>query len=518
MEGSIAPHVALGERDSARARILPSERTTGGRHATRTRDRPHMIGVTAYGAYLPRFRLDRALIARAWGRKAPAGSKAVASYDEDSLTMAVEAALDVVGDQTGGGAGDGAGIDRLYFASTTAPYAEKQVASLIATACDLPRAIAVADFAGSLRAGTTALRTAVEALAAGMASDAVVTAADTRVGAPESDLEPILGDAAVALRLGRGGVLAEFVGAASVAEEFTHLWRTEGQRYVQAFEGRFSTSYGYGRDLLEAASTVLRQAEVPPARLAALAIGAPDARAAMDLAKRLGCEPGVFDGRLIDRVGITGTPDPLLGLALALPGAAPGDFILVGSAGEGADALLFRATDRVRAYRAVHDLEGQIDGGTPLASYEKYLKYRRVLPPEPVGEPITNVLEFQELRQDVRLYGSRCTECGLVQYPMARVCIGCRARDRLVEHKLGRRGTVFTYTIDHLFPTVELPLPMAVIDLEHGGRLYLQVADASPEEVTIGAPMELCFRRLHEGGGNYNYFWKAKPLRYARPA
>jgi uncharacterized OB-fold protein len=132
-----------------------------------------------------------------------------------------------------------------------------------------------------------------------------------------------------------------------------------------------------------------------------------------------------------------------------------------------------------------------------------------------VGEAITNVLEFQELRQDVRLYGSRCLECGLVQYPMARVCIGCGARERMTDQRLGHRGRVFTFTVDHLFPTIELPLPMAVIDLEGGGRLYLQVTDADPDEVKIDAPVELCFRRIHEGGGNYNYFWKAKPVRYA---
>ncbi len=465
-----------------------------------------MIGITAYGAYLPRLRLDRALIGRAWGKHPPAGTKAVANYDEDALTMAVEAALDVVG--------DGTGIERLYFASTTAPYLEKQVASLVATACDLPRAIGVADFSGSIRAGTTAVRAAFEALAAGTATGAVVAAADTRLAAPESDLEPVLGDAAVALRLGRDHVLAELVGAAAVAEEFTHLWRTEEQRFVQVFEGRFSTTYGYVRDLVEAAGAALRQAEVPPQRLAALALGAPDVRSATDVAKKLGCEATRFDRVLLDRVGITGTPDPLLGLVRALGRAAPGDLILVGSAGEGADALLFRATDAVRGYRAAHDLARQMEGGTALPSYEKYLKYRRVLAPEPVGEAITNVLEFQELRQNVRLYGSRCQDCGLVQYPMTRVCIGCRARDRLVEQKLGHRGTVFTYTVDHLFPTIELPLPMAVIDLDGGGRLYLQVADAAPEEVTIGAAMELCFRRLHEGGGNYNYFWKAKPARF----
>jgi 3-hydroxy-3-methylglutaryl CoA synthase len=465
-----------------------------------------MIGITAYGGYLPRFRLDRELIARAWGTRASRGRKAVASYDEDALTMAVEAALDVV---------DGAArIDRLYFASTSAPYLEKQIASMVATACDLPRTLGVADFTGSVRAGTTALRAALDAVAAGSAREAVVVAADTRLGAPESEQEPLFGDGAAAVRVGSADALAELVGSVSVAEEFTHVWRTGGQQFVQAFEGKFSNTYGYTRDLAEAASEVLRQADVPARHVARLALSAPDDRAAAALAKRLGCDASAVEGGLIERVGITGAPDPLLGLALALSGAKPGDFVLVGGYGEGADAFLFRATDAVRGYRPRHDLRAQLDGGTPLPSYEKYLKYRRILPQEPVGEAITNVLEFQELRQDVRLYGSRCLECGLVQYPMARVCIGCGARDRMADQRLGHHGRIFTYTVDHLFPTIELPLPMAVVDLEGGGRLYLQVTDADPEDVKIDATVELCFRRIHEGGGNYNYFWKAKPARY----
>lgn len=465
-----------------------------------------MIGITAYSIYLPRYRLERSHIGGAWGKRVAKGTKAVASYDEDALTMAVEAALDV--------AGDTAEIGRLYFASTSAPYLEKQVASVVATVCDLPRQIGVADFGGSVRAGTTALRSALEALGAGAAKAAIVTAADTRLGAPESDVEALLGDGAVAVRLGRDAVLAEFVGAAAVAEEFTHIWRTSGQQFIQVYEGKFSNTYGYIRDVAEVATMVLRAAEVPPSQVAALALSAPDLRAATDAAKKIGCDPSRFDHRLIDHVGIVGTPDPLLGLALALTKAKPGDFILVGAYGEGADALLFRATDQVRHYRACHDIVGQIENGTSLPSYEKYLKYRRVLPLEPVGEAITNVLEFHELRQDVRLYGSRCHECGLVQYPIARVCIGCGARDRMAEYKLAHRGQVFTFTVDHLFPSIELPLPMAVVDLNGGGRVYLQVTDADPEEVRIGAPVELCFRRLHEGGGNYNYFWKAKPARF----
>jgi 3-hydroxy-3-methylglutaryl CoA synthase len=462
-----------------------------------------MIGISGYAAYLPRYRLNRALVGGAWGRRARGGTKAVANYDEDPLTMAAEAALDVVG--------DGADIDRLYFASTSAPYREKQVASLIATACDLPRAVGVSDFTGSVRASTGALRAALEAVASGGATEVVVAAADMRLAAPESDLEPLLGDGAAALRVGRENVLAEFVGAASVAEEFTHLWRTEEQRFVQAFEGRFSNTYGYTRAMSDALTAVLQRAEVRPERVSALALFAPDVQVAAAVAKSIGCGPSVIDHTIVERVGVTGTPDPFLGMVLAFGRTAPGDFVLVGSYGEGADALLFRATEGLRAYRPAHAIAQQLDRAVDLSSYERYLKYRRVVPTDPPGEPVTNVLEFQELRQDVRLYGSRCLACGLVQYPMARVCLQCEARDKLADHKLAHRGRVFTFTVDHLSVNIEHPLPMAVVDLDGGGRLYLQVTDANPEDVRVGAAVELCFRRLHEGGGNYNYFWKAKP-------
>jgi uncharacterized OB-fold protein len=134
-----------------------------------------------------------------------------------------------------------------------------------------------------------------------------------------------------------------------------------------------------------------------------------------------------------------------------------------------------------------------------------------VLPAEPIGEPVTAMIEWKELKQDVRLYGSRCEACGLVQYPQARVCLGCRAQDRMADYKLGKRGSVFTFTIDNLAPVLEHPMPMAVIDLDGGGRVYLQVTDAAEGEIKVGAPVELTFRRLHEAGGNRNYFWKARP-------
>ena len=110
-----------------------------------------MIGITNYSVYVPRRRMRRETIAAAWGAPAVPGSKAVMNFDEDSLTMAQSAAWPLA--QSGG-------AEALSFASTTSPYWQRSAASLIAAACDLPAQTATADFGGSLRAGTTALRAA----------------------------------------------------------------------------------------------------------------------------------------------------------------------------------------------------------------------------------------------------------------------------------------------------------------------------------------------------------------------
>ena len=467
-----------------------------------------MIGIAGYSVYVPRLRLDRGLIARAWGTAQPAGEIAIANYDEDALTMATEAGLACLPD------GDTSTVDGLYFASTSSPYREKQVASVIATACDLPRRAQTADFSGSVRAGLSAVLAGVNAVRAGALKDVLVAVADSRLAAPESELEGSLGDAGAAVRIGTTGVLAEVVGATFVSEEFTHLWRTDSERFLQAFPGKFSNTFGYARDLGDAIRALLETHRVQPAAVAKLALYAPDGRAAIDLAKELGLDPRKqLVPPAVTTIGSAGVGDPLLGLAAALDEANPGDLIVVGAYGEGADAMLLRVTDELPRRRAGRSWKACLEHTLPLPSYEKLLKYRRIIDIDEAGEAINNVLEFKELKQDIRLYGSRCNACGTVQFPIARVCIKCKAREDLSDYKLSKRGTVFTFTVDHLIANIEHPLPMAVIDLEGGGRLYLQVTDFAENEVQVGLPVMLTFRRLHEGGGNHNYFWKARPLR-----
>ena len=466
-----------------------------------------MVGISSIGISIPRFRLDRALIGKAWGKKQPPGEKAVASYDEDAVTLAIAAVHECLQEV------DPFSCDGLFFASTSSPYREKQVASLIATACDLPREILTADFGGSIRAGIAALSAAVRAVQSGAARRVLVTVADCRPAAPESDLEGALGDGAVAVVVDGQASRAEFVGAAAVAEEFTFLWRRDASDSVQSQDARFAVTHGFLRDLGEVIGRVMNEHGIGTEELAALAVGSPDARSAQELATSLGLDPKrQLVPSLAAAVGVLGSPDPLLLLAAALEKAKPGAPIVAAAFGEGAEAVLLRAGARAGQGACRPSIGAAIERKLVLPTYEKYLKFRRVLGQDdsPV-EIVSNILEARELQQDMRLYGSRCQSCGLIQYPQARVCLGCKKREALEPVKLNKRGKIFTFTVDYLAANLDHPMGMAVVDLDGGGRVYVQTTDCTPDDVKVGAPVELTFRRLHEGGDNYNYYWKARP-------
>jgi 3-hydroxy-3-methylglutaryl CoA synthase len=241
-----------------------------------------MVGITSYGAYVPMQRLSLGAIAGG-GRKATAGGgeRAVAYFDEDSITMAVAAAADCLRGV------DRASIGGVFFASTSSPYREKQAAALIAKALDLPREVITADFGDSLRAGTTALRSGVDAVTAGSAANVLVIAADCRLAPPRSPLERSFGDAAAAFLIGSEGPVATLDARHSIAEEMIDLWRTEGDSYVKTWEDRFVVEQGYLRIVLDAIRGLLKKTGTDPKTIAKGLLYGPDARSHAALAKQI---------------------------------------------------------------------------------------------------------------------------------------------------------------------------------------------------------------------------------------
>src|SRR5581483_1642712 len=352
---------------------------------------------------------------------------------------------------------------------------------------------------------------AIDQARAGGAS-VLVVGADCRVPEPDSMGEQSNGDAAAAIVIGSGDPIAEVVATYSFSDEFLGSFRTDEQDYAKSFPG-FDVKLGYNRQLATAVGGVLERAGVNAADVAIAALAGPNARAPQAVARAVGLDgKRQLQDTLWGVVGDAGTAQPLLLLAAALERAKPGDLILVAAYGDGGDAILLRATDRIAASRPRRSLASQIEVKRTLTSYGKYARYRRLLKKEPPPQDAsTPVVLFRDRRKLLPLYGGRCPACGTVQYPAHRVCIECSERSGLEPVKLSRTGKVFTFVNDHVREAPESPVTSAVVDLDGGGRILVELTDCPADKVEIDMPVELTFRKIHEGFGMKNYFWKARP-------
>lgn len=468
-----------------------------------------MIGIVSYGSYVPYRRLKRSAIAQALGVPAGKGERAVASFDEDSVSMAVEAARDALR------AAPTATIGTLLFATTTPPYAEKLNAALVGAAARLPLEIRAADSTGSVRAGLGALLQGADAARGG--TPALVTMADSRLAAPEGKSEQSGGDGAAAFILGTDGVIAEIEATASVTREFLDTWRVPGERFAHGWEERFALTQAYAPLLGQAIRRVLAAAQIAPSALTTVVLDAPNPRAAAEVARALKLEPAQLADPLALTVGQTGAAHAGLLVANVLAAAKPGDRILVAVASDGADALLLRVTDAAAAFRQPRSV-GRLIESKGDVSYASYLKWREILPTEPPRRPDperpAGPPMFRSERWKFGFIGSRCTACGTPQLPPQRVCVHCQVRDQTEPYPFADRpAKIATFTLDRLAYSLNPPTVNVVVDYEGGGRFLCEMTDCEPEKVAIGDEVEMTFRRMYTAGGVHNYFWKARPKR-----
>jgi len=475
-----------------------------------------MAGIISYGAYIPLWRLARDAIAEAWGSASTRGERSVANNDEDTITMASEAAVDCL-----------AGlkrekVDGLYFASTTSPYKEKECSTLVAMASDLRPEIITADFGNSLKSATAAFRAALDAVASGSASQVLVTASDCRIGYPRSNYEQTFGDAAAALLIGNTAKPAVTVeGSHSLSNELYDVWRLDKDIYVQSWEDRFIIEHGYTENMERAISGLLRKKALSVQDITKAVLYAPTSRAQQGLARRLGFDVKLqLQDLLISNVGITGCAHALLMLVAALEEAKAGDKILVASYGSGCDAFLLSVTEEIERVKGNRrGVKGYLDSRRPLPSYAKYLSYRGLLEPQP-GEPFrlfpAATTSWRERNWAIRMHSSKCKNCGTVTFPIERVCYNCRSKDNFEEVRLSdKKARVFTFTLDNLAGRSDDPtIPQVGVEFDYQNtRTYLPMTDCDPGEVKVDMPVEMTFRKLYEGAGMYNYFWKCRPIR-----
>jgi hydroxymethylglutaryl-CoA synthase len=475
-----------------------------------------MAGIASYGAYIPFHRLARAEIARAWGAPAAPGERAVASYDEDSLTMAVAAARDCLGGI------DRASVGGLYFASTTAPYKEKQSAALIAAVLGLPADVVTMDFSGSLRSGTNAFKAALDAVVAGSARNILVLAADTRLGYPSGPAEMNFGDGAAALLVAAAGTIADVKHFDTRYLEIQDAWRSDRDTFVRTAEDRFSMEKGFSGVMAQSVSSAFKEHGLTAGDISHVALNSPNLRQLRAVTQKLGFdEKRQVKDVLHAGVGDTGCAMSLMSLIAVLERAGSGEQILLASYGNGCDVVILETTEQIGSVTNRRGIQKHLPSKTSLENYNQYLRWRELVPVQPPARPPMELrapspaAQWREVPWELRLTGTRCMQCGTPQYPPQRVCVTCRTKDEMEPYSFSDiPAKVFSFSHDYVVETLDPPVTVTFVDFEGGGRLMCDMTDRDPAAIEVGLPLEMTFRRLYYVGGIHNYWWKCQPVRF----
>jgi 3-hydroxy-3-methylglutaryl CoA synthase len=473
------------------------------------------FGITAYGAYVPRLRIDRAIIADAhrWAmpglRGQAKGSRAFASWDEDAITMAVEAARDALGDK-GAGA-----IGALRLASTTMPYADLQNAAIVAGAIGAPHAIASSDAGGSQRAGTSALLQALRSI-----EPSLVIASDAPQAKPGSNQELSFGAGAAAFSVGSEGIVARLLGAASLTEVFVDHFRSADADSDYGWEERWVRDEGYARIVPAAVDAALADAGIALSEVQHFVMPSYLRGAADGVAKALKFGGAVASG-LDDGVGYAGAAHALLMLARVLEEAKPGERILLVGFGQGADALVLEATDAIGTARPARGVSSAIADALATDSYLRMLSFDGGIDlewgmrAEKSGKtPLTE--QYRSAGQMEAFIAGKCGDCGTVQFPQLQFCVNCHAPAARFEglSLADQPAKVLTSTADWLSYHPAPPLHVGFVQFDNGARMLMEMVDVGKDGVETGQPLRMVYRiKEKDRQRGYNrYFWKSTPI------
>jgi 3-hydroxy-3-methylglutaryl CoA synthase len=459
-----------------------------------------MRGITGWATYLPHWRLDRSSITAFVGKGGGRGTRAVASYDEDPVTMAVAA---------GRLLSPAHHVDTLWFATSNPPYLEKTNATVVHAALRLDGTVGAFDTGASPRSAIGSM-----IMAARWTAPALVIAADVRTGLAGSADEAESGDGSVAVTFGddETEVVAEVLATASVSAEFLDRWRAPGDNRAKSWDDKFA-SVTYTPLVLDAWKRALATAEIEAGDVNVVAVAASSTRLAGAIASRLGAQRVAADHAAT--VGHLGAAQPAFVLASAFETAEPGQIIALVSAHDGADALIVRTTDALRTRRPAATTADHAEAGTDLP-YGKFLAWRGMLDVEPPRRPepqrVSSSAAARAAEWKYGFVGSRDPRTGNIHLPPARVSSDGNRTDQMEPAEMaGVLGTVATFTVDRVAYSPSPPVVFAVVDFDGGGRLPVELCDVDADAVSIGMRVEMTFRRLHTADGIHNYFWKARP-------
>lgn len=472
-------------------------------------------GIVSWGAYIPRLRLDRNSVVEAngWANGALAaratGTRSFCNWDEDSITMGVEAsraAIERLAFQP----------QRLVFASNTAPFDDRPAAVIAAQALQLPPELRSADQCHSQRAGSSALIDAVSG-----SVETLVIAADTRHGRPGTLQELAYGDAAAAIAVGQGEVVAKHLGSVSYAEDFTDHFRAAGERHELHWEERWVRDEGIGKQVPRAVKALLKQTGVDASAVNHFIFPTTFAKLADQIAAKLGIDKAAVRSGLAVDVGEAGCAHALLMLAATLDVAKPRDKILVVTFGNGVDAVLLEATQAIQKLQGKATVAAMVEHGVIEKRYQKFLSFKGEVKID-FGLRFESEMktaltaQYRRSREFAGFMAGKCSECDTVQFPRAGVCVNSSC-DHIGEQSavslLGVPGKIVSFTADWLSFKGAPPFCFGLVQFDNGARVLMEFIDFSPEQLQVGVAVRPVYRRkeIDTGRRYHSYFWKAAP-------
>ncbi len=485
------------------------------------------IGILAYGAYIPRRRLSRKSVAdaNAWFNPALRGQakaeRSMCNWDEDAVTMAVEAARDCL-----------TGLPRdqirsIQFASTSFPFEDRLNSGIVAQALNLGAEISSLDVGSSQRAATAGLAAALQG-AGSTGGQALFLASEKRRTKAGSTLEMTSGDGAAALLLGAGKVIAKLIGSHSRTVDFIDHYRGQGSAYDYVWEERWIRDEGYAKIVPVTLAGLFKKTGIEAASIAHFCMPCTLGKVAASVAKKAGIPESAVRDNLHAVCGETGTAHSLVMLADALAAAKPGERILVVGFGQGCDALLFEATAELAKLPARMGVRGYLARRREETNYNRFLAFNdlvileRGMRAELDKQTALSTL-YRKRDMILGFVGGRCEKCGTLQFPKSNVCVNpdCNAFHTQIDHPFAEMdGKVNSYTADQLTYSPDPPTIFGMVQFDAGGRLMADFTDVDIAEVSVGLAMRMVFRikDYDSQRGFTRYFWKATPAGAAKEA
>lgn len=337
------------------------------------------VAIHGYGGYVPRYRIRVEEIGRIWGKgdpELPVNEKAVAGPDEDTATMAVEAARIAV---------KMAGIDprrigAIHVGSESKPYAVKPTGTVVAAAIGAGTGLLAADLEFACKAGTEALQLITGLVETERIEYGLAIGADTAQGRPGDALEFTAASGAAAFLVGKmdEGAIASIEAWCSYVTDTPDFWRRPHDRYPM-HAARFTGQPAYFKHIIGAVKSLLENDGYSLSDFDYFVFHQPNVKFPFAVAKSLGIEEKkVMPSLVADVLGNTYSACSLLGLVKVLESATPGQTILLASYGSGAgsDAFVIRVLDGILEKRERVSKLGSLINNKIYVDYAIYLKFR----------------------------------------------------------------------------------------------------------------------------------------------